>query len=115
MQDERVEGVVEGFDRLGDAIGRYQYDESLLALADGMYVGYITYYIFTRDSTDNPEVGVKMVEVLEDYRRRGVGAALYDEMVAAVSESRPRWDGEVLTGLKTTEGAAFFSSVCGRG
>ena len=108
---DQARSPVESFETRGDAVDRYQYDESLLAVADGIYVGYITIAIFTYDSKENPEIDVKMVEVLAGYRRRGVASALYEEMEKKLRVERPRWDGVVRTGFQTEDGAAFFSSV----
>lgn len=111
---QKAQSPVESFEARGDAVDRYQYDESLLALADGVYVGYLTYSTVTYDSVENPEVRVQMVEVLDGYRRRGVATALYEEMKAKMRAGWPDWDGTVSKSLQTDDGAAFFSALSTR-
>ncbi|TBN56164.1 N-acetyltransferase [Glaciihabitans arcticus] len=79
---------------------------ALVARVDGRIVGRA---IYDTDPPDDPTpVGWISIEVLPDFRRRGIGAALYDALLAlAASESKTVLQGE--SPQKATEGPVLES------
>jgi GNAT superfamily N-acetyltransferase len=73
-----------------------QSDNSLIAKLDGKVVGYLDYDEY------HDEVHIQMIEVDEEYRRKGIGMALLRELDKLYPET------EILYGMETPEGAALI-------
>lgn len=60
----------------------------LAAYADNLPVGYLLGYELERPETDNPTFFVYDIEVLKDYRKKGIGTELMDAFKQSAKEKK---------------------------
>lgn len=88
------------FVRSGDAVGK-EYHETIQAIdkKTGEVLGYVDYVYSDKQNF------VKMIDVKPEYKRKGVGTALLNEM-----QSGAKKPAEMVGDYMTDEGKAFFSA-----